>query len=102
MGLDMSAIDDLIDLARSKCDRPSDRALAERLKMSPNSISVWRKGGKITDEHLALLIELSNSDPSIALQVRAEQASSKAEIRLWNHMLTRLASAALLGVMYIM
>lgn len=98
----MQTINRLIDAARKACDRDSDMALAEKMKVARNSVSVWRKGGKITDEHLATLIELSKSDPSEAIRVRAEQASSKAEVRLWNHMLTRLASAAMLGVMYIM
>lgn len=98
----MKTISKLIDDARKACGRDSDMALAEKLGVSRNSVSVWRKGGKITDEHLAALIELSKADPSEAIKVRAEQASSKAEIRLWNHMLTRLASAAMLGVMYIM
>ena len=98
----MDTLNRLLDQARSNCDRPSDRALSQRLKLTAQSVSVWRKGGKITDEHLAAVLELAKADPSEAIKVRAEQASSKAEIRLWNHMLTRLASAALLGVMYIM
>ena len=97
----MDTLNTLIDQARATCDRDSDRALALRMKVTAQSLSVWRKGGKITDEHLATLIEMAKADPSLALKVRAEQASSKAEIRLWNHMLTRLASAAMLGVMYI-
>jgi len=98
----MQTINRLIDAARKACDRESDMALAEKMKVARNSVSVWRKGGKITDEHLAALVELAKADPSEAIKVRAEQASSKAEIRLWNHMLTRLSAAALLGSMYIM
>lgn len=98
----MDTLNKLIDQARATCERDSDRALALRLKVTAQSLFAWRKGGKIKDEYLAALIEMAKADPSLALKIRAEQASSKAEIRLWNHMLTRLASAALLGVMYIM
>lgn len=98
----MSRINHLIDAAQQACGLTSDNQLAGKLKVSRSAVSVWRKGGKITDEHLAALVELSKADPSEAIKVRAEQASSKAEIRLWNHMLTRLASAAMLSVMYIM
>lgn len=78
----MQTINRLIDAARKACDRESDMALAEKMKVARNSVSVWRKGGKITDEHLAALVELAKADPSEAIKVRAEQASSKAEIRL--------------------
>lgn len=98
----MSRINYLIDAAQQACGLNSDNKLAGRLKVSRSAVSVWRKGGKITDEYLAALIELSKSDPSEAIRVRAEQASSGAEIRLWNQMLTRISAAAMLGAMYIM
>lgn len=98
----MSRINYLIDAAQQACGLSSDNQLAGKMKVSRSAVSVWRKGGKITDEHLAALVELSKADPSEAIKVRAEQASSKAEVRLWNHMLTRLAAAAMLGAMYIM
>lgn len=98
----MHTLNSLMDAALKAHSLPSDRQLAKKLGVSASAVSLWRQGRVIKDEHLAALLELSKADPSEALKVRAEQASSKAEIRLWNQMLTRLASAAMLSVMYIM
>lgn len=98
----MRTLEKLLDASLREQSLPSDRQLAKKIGVSPSAVSLWRQGRVIKDEHLAAVLELAKADPSEAIKVRAEQASSKAEIRLWNHMLTRLAAAAMLGAMYIM
>ncbi|MEA9759803.1 DUF3693 domain-containing protein [Xanthomonas campestris pv. raphani] len=87
----MRTIDKLLDNARKMCDRDSDRAIAQRMKVSANSISVWRKGGRITDEHLALLIHIAQADPALAVLVRQEAAETPEEKRLWGPLWDRLS-----------
>ena len=99
----MQKLNALIDAARNNCDRDSDRAVAKALKVTGTTILGWRDGSRrITDEHLAALIELAKADPADALKVREEMATTKAEKRLWNHMLVKLAAAAFVMGMHIM
>lgn len=99
----MQKLNALIDAARNHCDRDSDRAVAQALKVTGTTILGWRDGSRrITDEHLAALIELAKADPADALKVREEMATTKAEKRLWNHMLVKLAAAAFVMGMPIM
>ncbi|WP_367903480.1 DUF3693 domain-containing protein [Xanthomonas oryzae pv. oryzicola] len=87
----MSTLNKLIDSARKVCERDSDRAVAQRMKVSANSVFVWRKGGKITDAHLMGLIELAQEDPALAVKVRQEEAASPAEKKAWSALWDRLS-----------
>lgn len=88
---DMQTINKLLDAARKVCDRDSDRAVSQRLKVSANSVFVWRKGGKITDQHLMALIELAQADPALAVKVREEEAGTAAERKAWSALWDRLS-----------
>ncbi|MGS0539336.1 DUF3693 domain-containing protein [Xanthomonas oryzae] len=87
----MNTLNKLLDAARKVCERDSDRAVAQRMKVSANSVFVWRKGGKITDTHLMALIELAQADPALAVKVRQEEAASPAERKAWSALWDRLS-----------
>lgn len=87
----MDTINKLLDTARKACKRDSDNSVALSLGVSRNSVSVWRKGGKITDTHLMALIELAQADPALAVKVRQEEAASPAEKKAWSALWDRLS-----------
>ncbi|MFA0925016.1 DUF3693 domain-containing protein [Xanthomonas fragariae] len=87
----MNTLNKLIDSARKVCERDSDRAVSQRLKVSANSVFVWRKGGKITDAHLMALIDLAQADPALAVKVREEEAGSAVERKAWSALWDRLS-----------
>ncbi|MET3148403.1 DUF3693 domain-containing protein [Xanthomonas phaseoli] len=87
----MDTINKLLDTARKACLRDSDNSVALSLGVSRNSVSVWRKGGKITDTHLMALIELAQADPALAVKVRQEEAASPAEKKAWSALWDRLS-----------
>lgn len=87
----MNTINKLLDTARKACERDSDNAVALSLGVSRNSVSVWRKGGKITDTHLMALIELAHADPALAVKVREEEAGTAAERKAWGALWDRLS-----------
>ncbi|MBZ3515856.1 hypothetical protein IPQ68_21845 [Xanthomonas perforans] len=87
----MDTINKLLDTARKACSRDSDNSVALSLGVSRNSVSVWRKGGKITDTHLMALIELAQADPALAVKVRQEEAASPAEKKAWSALWDRLS-----------
>ncbi|WP_134812656.1 DUF3693 domain-containing protein [Xanthomonas axonopodis pv. vasculorum] len=87
----MDTINELLDTARKACKRDSDNSVALSLGVSRNSVSVWRKGGKITDTHLMALIELAQADPALAVKVRQEEAASPAEKKAWSALWDRLS-----------
>ncbi|MCC8619267.1 DUF3693 domain-containing protein [Xanthomonas vesicatoria] len=87
----MDTINKLLDTARKACERDSDNSVALSLGVSRNSVSVWRKGGKITDAHLMALIELAQADPALAVKVRQEEAASPAEQKAWSALWDRLS-----------
>ncbi len=91
----MNALNKLLDDARKMCSRDSDAAIAERVKVSRNTLMQWRKGTvRITDDHLAALVELAKADELVMLQVRAEEANSTAARRAWSVLRDRLSAAA--------
>ncbi|WP_233492748.1 DUF3693 domain-containing protein [Xanthomonas oryzae] len=81
----------MLDNARKACSRDSDNAIAISLGVSRNSVSVWRKGGKITDAHLMALIDLAQADPALAVKVREEEAGSAVERKAWSALWDRLS-----------
>ncbi|WCF29244.1 DUF3693 domain-containing protein [Xylella fastidiosa] len=97
----MIAKNNLIDKAKKMCFQNSDRALAKKLGVSAQSLHVWRQGGKIKDEYLALLIEMAHADESMFAKIREEEADTATERRIWKSMLERLtatAATALVGM----
>ncbi|WDJ91532.1 DUF3693 domain-containing protein [Xanthomonas campestris] len=87
----MDTINKLLDTARKACSRDSDNSVALSLGVSRNSVSVWRKGGKITDAHLMALIDLAQADPALAVKVREEEAGSAVERKAWSALWDRLS-----------
>ena len=71
--------------------RDSDNALSERLGVTRATVSKWRQGGAITDEHLAKLIEIAHADLALFVRVREEAARTKAEKALWGPLWDRLS-----------
>ncbi|ASK96797.1 DUF3693 domain-containing protein [Xanthomonas campestris pv. merremiae] len=87
----MQTLNKLIDSARKICPRDSDRAVAQALKVTAQTVSVWRQRGKITDDHLMELINLAQADPALAVKVREESAQSKVERKAWSALWDRLS-----------
>ncbi|HHW4673418.1 MAG TPA: DUF3693 domain-containing protein, partial [Xylella fastidiosa subsp. pauca] len=83
----MNTINKLLDKAKEMCNRGSDGALAKKIGVSRQSLHVWRQGGKIKDEHLALLIEIAQADERTFIKVREEEADTATERRIWKSML---------------
>lgn len=87
----MKAINFLLDKTLMTCTSPSDRHLSKKLGVSPSAISRWRQGCAIKDEHLALLISLTGTDPAVAVLVRLESAKSPMESKLWKQLWDKVA-----------
>ena len=88
----MQTLNKVLDMARQTCDRDSDRALAQALKVTATTIVGWRNGTRrITDEHLMAAIERAQADPALAVLVRQEMAETKAEQKAWSALWDRLS-----------
>lgn len=94
--LDMNPISGLIDQAASKCEPANDSALAKRMHVSRSAVSLWRKGGTITEKHLTALIVLADVDEVTALKVLEAQAETKPQKAVWSALLHRLGATAAL------
>lgn len=88
----MNSLNNLLDKARKVCS--TDMAVAARLGVTRSAVSKWRKGGLITPEHVARLIEIANADPAIAASILAEQDPKGAGGRVWADVAKRLGAAA--------
>jgi hypothetical protein len=84
----------LIDQAKAMCSPQTDMALAARVGVTRSAVSVWRKGGKITPDHLERLASIAQLDGEIVMRVMEEQAESPAQRRVWRSVLDRLSAAA--------
>ena len=92
----MNTLNKLLDKAAEVCG--SDLATAAKLRITRSAVSKWRHGGKITPAQLAKLLELTQQDPAIAVQVMQEQDADPAEHRLWSALWDRLSPATSLVV----
>lgn len=91
----MTTLNKLLDKARELRSIPSDMALSEKLGVSRSAVSLWRKGGVIGEKHLTALITLADADPASAIEVMAEQATTKQERAVWGSLQQRLGIAAM-------
>ncbi|WP_414547065.1 DUF3693 domain-containing protein [Stenotrophomonas forensis] len=91
----------LIDRAKAMCSPQTDMALAARVGVTRSAVSVWRKGGKITPDHLERLASIAQLDGEIVMRVMEEQAESPAQRRVWRSVLDRLSAAAAVLVLAI-
>jgi len=88
----VNTLNKILDNARKVCARDSDAAVAERLKVSRQTVMQWRSGARrITDEHLMAVIEIAHADPALAVLVRQEMAETKAEKKAWTALWDRLS-----------
>lgn len=83
VALNMDTLNNLLDNARNLCSPSTDAALAVKLGVSKSAVSLWRKGGQITEKHLTALIEFAKADARLAVVVLAEQATTKQERSVW-------------------
>lgn len=97
----MRSIDLLLDKAREKCERPSDRALAEKMRVTASAVSKWRKGGVITETHASALAAIAGMDGEIVVRVMEEQAETPAQRKVWRSVLDRLSAAAAVLVLVV-
>lgn len=88
----MTTLNKLLDKAQEVCI--TDMAIAARLGISRSAVSKWRKGGQITPEHLAKLIEIARADAAIGLTILAEQDAKGAGGRVWSLGAKQLGAAA--------
>jgi len=93
----MTTLNILIDKATTMCTPPNGAELGRRLGLTRSSVSVWKQGGAIKEKHLTALIELAHADPSVAIQVMREQATTAAERHVWGALARQLGVAATLA-----
>lgn len=91
----MRAIERLLDKARETCSLASDNALAQRMGVSRQLVSNWRKAtAPVSDDRIAQLARLAHEDAgSWLVQIHAEQADGEAG-KAWAALAKRLAAAA--------
>jgi len=96
----MQQVNKLLDKAREACSLHSDAALAERLQVSRQLVSQWRKGAApIPDERIANIARMAHADPAEWLvSIRAEQTSGEAA-KAWNALAKKMRSAAAVVVL---
>lgn len=99
----MDAVNKLLDKARATCSLPSDVALAEKLGVSRQLVSQWRKGANpMSDDRIAQIAHLAREDGGRwLLTIHAERASGAAA-KDWQALLRRFGAAAALGVVVLM
>lgn len=94
----MDTLNRLLDTATKTCSPPTQQALADRLNVSRQTLHDWRTGKKrITDEHLARVIDAAHGEAVDAVQVRREAASTRSERHLWETLARQLGAAATLA-----
>ncbi|WP_065647128.1 DUF3693 domain-containing protein [Xanthomonas euvesicatoria] len=84
----------LLDSAKKMCNPQTDMALAARIGVSRSAVSMWRKGGSITEEHLTALASIAETDGEVVARVLKDQAKTEAQKRVWGQLLDRLSAAA--------
>lgn len=91
----MTSVNKLLAKARECCSASSDAAFAERIGVTRQLVSQWRKGATpIPDERIAQLARLCKDDPAQWLvAVRAEQSHGEAA-KAWASLARRLGAAA--------
>ena len=94
----MNCVNKLLDKAREVCALASDHALADRVGVSRQQVSQWRKGhNPMSDDRVTQIARLAHEDPGPWLvAVRAEQSHGDAA-RAWSTLARRLATAATLA-----
>ena len=99
----MDAVNKLLDKTRATCSLSSDVALAEKLGVSRQLVSQWRKGANpMSDDRIAQVAHLAKEDGATwLLLIHAERASGAAA-KDWQSLLRRFGAAAALAVVVLM
>jgi transcriptional regulator with XRE-family HTH domain len=90
----MNAKIKLLDSAKKMCSPQTDMELAAKVGVSRSAVSMWRKGGSITEEHLTALASIAETDGEVVAQVLKDQAKTPAQRQVWGQLLDRLSAAA--------
>lgn len=95
----MNAVNKLLDKAKETCSMSSDAALAERMEVSRQQLSRWRKGhDPMPEEQIARLARIAQADAGDWLVlIEAEQARGEAR-KAYGTLVKRLGIAALLSM----
>lgn len=94
----MTQVNKVIDKAVAMCNPQNDSALAVRMHVSRSAVSLWRKGGAISEKHLTALITLADVDAATAIAVLAEQAETKPQKAVWGELARRLSATAAIAL----
>ena len=99
----MEAVNKLLDKARVACSLPSDVALAEKLGVSRQLVSQWRKGANpLSDDRIAQIAHLAKEDGGRwLLTIHAERASGAAA-KDWQKLLRQFGAAAAVACVAVM
>lgn len=89
----MNAKNKLLDKAKKMCTPQTDMALAARIGVTRSAVSVWRKGGTITAQHLETLAAVAGLDGQSVIEVMLEQANNAEARAVWRPVLDRLSAA---------
>lgn len=94
----MRSINKLLDKARRVCSLDSDAQLAERLHVSAQLVSQWRKGkNPISDERVTQLAQMAHEEPGAWLVLVNAEQSAGATAKAWLTVSRRLGAAASLA-----
>lgn len=96
----MSYVEKLLDKAALKCDRPSYRALAERMGVTSASLSQFKLGQvPMPEERIVQAAKIAGEDPDIwLLIVKAEQTHGDVA-KSWQRLARKLGAAAAIVLM---
>lgn len=91
----MSHVEKLLDKAAHKCERPSYRALAERMGVTSASLSQFKLGQvPMPDERIVQAAKIAGEDPDLwLLIVKAEQTQGEAG-KVWARLARKFGAAA--------
>ena len=91
----MNAVQKLLDKARAKCSSPTYKALAEKLDVTPQTVSQWKAGAvPISDERIAQIARIAGEDGGEWLLTIHSQDNGAAG-RAWRGLQQRLGLAAM-------
>ena len=90
---------DLFEAAKAAAGCQSDYAFSQKLGISRQAVSKWRKGGTFDDAHAAVIAELLGKEPGEVMALcQAERAKDEPSRSRWMRVAAMLATAATLPV----
>lgn len=99
----MDAVNKLLDKARAACSLTSDVALAEKLGVSRQLVSQWRKGANpLSDDRIAQIAHLAKEDGGRWLLTIHAETAQGAAAKDWAALLRKFGAAAAVSVVALM